>query len=210
MLGIIGGAFDPVHYGHLRIALEAQQQLGLEAVHWIPTGQPPHRTQALASAQQRLAMLELALQGQSHWHVDRRELERQGPSYMVDTLIEIRQEQGAQRPLVLILGADAFAGLQTWSRWQQLWELAHIVVCARPGDLALPEALVTEVNGRLVTDVAHLVASPAGRLYRLDSTALDIASSQIRRQVAEGLSPRYLLPDTVLHYLAEQHLYRGL
>ena len=210
MLGIIGGAFDPVHYGHLRIALEAQQRLGLEAIHWIPTGQPPHRDQAQASAVQRLAMLELALAGQDTWHIDRRELERSGPSYMVDSLGEIRQEQGTDVPLLLLLGTDAFAGLSSWSRWQQLWSLAHIVVCERPGDEpTLPAELAQMCSERNTNEIAELASTPGGQFYRLQGTAMDIASSDIRRQLAAGLSPRYLLPDSVLRYLNEQHLYRG-
>lgn len=210
MLGIIGGAFDPIHYGHLRIALEAHEALGLEQLQWIPTGQPPHRQAAHATAQQRLEMLRLALAEQPQWQLDSRELERSGPSFMVDTLTEIREEQGRQRPIVLILGEDAFTGLSSWSRWQQLWSLAHILVCTRPGSSqALDKLLEQECRKHEVAELMPLQQSAAGSLYRLQVNPLDIASSRIRDIIQRRQSPRFLLPDAVLQYIEANHLYMG-
>jgi nicotinate-nucleotide adenylyltransferase len=160
-LAIFGGTFDPVHLGHLSVAWEASELLDAE-VRLMPASVPPHRPAPIASAQQRAAMLHGALQGQSRLSMDTRELERSGPSYTIDTLIELRAEQG-DRPLVLLIGADAFAGLPSWHRWRELFEVAHIGVLSRPGvDAELPDELEREVAGRRVDEAAALRGLPAG------------------------------------------------
>jgi nicotinate-nucleotide adenylyltransferase len=212
MIGILGGAFDPVHHGHLRPALEMQQALGLEAIRLVPTGRPPHREAALASAGDRVAMLELAIDGVPGWSIDRRELEREGPSYMVDTLEALRSELGFELPLVLLLGLDAFAGLDGWHRWTRLFELAHIAVSHRPGaglgQLASHPPLARELSQRLVDRPAALQTRSAGMVYLHPVSQLEISSTSIREMVSRGEAPRYLLADGVRDYINTHHLYR--
>jgi nicotinate-nucleotide adenylyltransferase len=210
-LGIFGGTFDPIHFGHLRPALELYEQLGLERVHMLPSAVPPHRQQPHASAEQRLAMLELALQGQDELVVDRRELERSGPSYMVDTLASLREEVG-DTPLCLLLGVDAFLGLSTWERWQGLFERAHIVVAHRPGwhmeEQQMPRALRQEVSSRWLASASQLHQRPAGGVWLQGVTQLAISATGIRERIAAGASANYLLPATVWQYIQQHGLYR--
>ncbi|MEW9623647.1 nicotinate-nucleotide adenylyltransferase [Rhodanobacter geophilus] len=192
-LAIFGGTFDPIHIGHLTVAWEAAELLDAE-VRLMPANVPPHRSPPLASAAERVAMLRAALAGQSRLVLDARELERDGPSYTVDTLHELRAEQGA-RPLVLLLGADAFAGLPTWNRWRELFDFAHVGVLSRPGaEVARPAVLAEEVAARRVDNVAALHAEPCGKLVELAVTPLEVSATRIRELLAAGRDPRYLLP----------------
>ncbi|WP_426702476.1 nicotinate-nucleotide adenylyltransferase [Rhodanobacter sp. Col0626] len=192
-LAIFGGTFDPVHLGHLSVAWEAAELLDAE-VRLLPASIPPHRDAPVASASQRVAILRAALQGQSRLTLDTRELDREGPSYTIDTLFELRAEQG-ERPLVLLVGADAFAGLASWHRWRELFDVAHIGVLSRPGVAAdLPDELEREVAGRRIADTSVLCALPAGKLIELAVTPLEISATRIRELLADGRDPRYLLP----------------
>ena len=192
-LAIFGGTFDPVHLGHLSVAWEAAELLDAD-VRLMPASVPPHRPSPIANPSQRAAMLRAALQEQLRLTLDTRELERSGPSYTIDTLTELRAEQG-DRPLVLLIGADAFAGLPTWHRWRELFDVAHIGVLSRPGvDAALPAELEAEVASRLVADAAVLRAWPAGKVIELAVTPLEISATRIRELLASGRDPRYLLP----------------
>ncbi|MHA1568992.1 MAG: nicotinate-nucleotide adenylyltransferase [Alphaproteobacteria bacterium] len=208
MLGIFGGTFDPVHFGHLRPALEVQQALGLEEVRFIPAGQPPHREAPLASVEQRLAMLQAAITDQDGFVIDEREIRRAGPSYMVDTLQSLRDELG-DTPLCLILGYDAFLGLPQWHQWQRLGELAHLVVAHRPGwdHSELPETLQA-LRQRQVCDLPGLKSRPAGGMVFVEVTRLAISATRIRNEVRAGRDIRYLLPDRVYTLIQEQQLYR--
>lgn len=208
MIGILGGTFDPVHFGHLRTALELYQTLSLEQVRLLPCALPPHRGRPQASPEQRLAMVEAAVSGQPGLTVDRRELDRPGPSYMVETLASLRAELGT-RPLALILGMDAFLGLPGWHRWEQIPEFAHLLVVTRAG-APEPEAgpMQTLLRAREVTDPQALRERTAGLVLRQQVTRLDISSTAIRGQVAAGRSPRFLLPDPVLAQIDAEHLYR--
>lgn len=210
MIGIFGGTFDPIHHGHLRCAWEIAEQLELSEVRMLPCGQPPHRTAPLASPEQRRRALELALTGQSVLRLDTRELDRPGPSYMVDTLTALRAEVGAHA-LCLILGQDAFNGLASWNRWERIPELAHLVVITRPG-VELPEhgPIAELVEQRSVESLDELRARPAGAILFRTVTALGFSASGIRRQLASGRSPRYLLPDAVLDYLLQEGVYQNL
>lgn len=193
-LAIFGGTFDPVHVGHLSVAWEASELLDAD-VHLMPTSVPPHRPPPAATALQRVAMLRAALQGQSRLMLDTRELKRSGPSYTFDTLVELRAEVGS-RPLVLLLGADAFAGLPGWHRWQELFEVAHIGVLSRPGiEVAMPEALLRALDGRRVQSAGALASQPAGKVFNLSVTPLEISATHIRELLAAGRDPRYLLPE---------------
>jgi len=210
MIGIFGGTFDPIHFGHLRCALEIAEQLELSEVRLLPCGQPPHRTAPQASSEQRRRALELALAGQSLLSLDTRELERPGPSYMVDTLVALRAEVG-QRSLCLILGQDAFNGLASWDRWEQVPELAHLIVISRPGVEQPSNGPVGElINARSVESLDELRARPAGAILFRSVTPLGFSASCIRRMLASGRSPRYLLPDAVLDYLLREGIYQNL
>lgn len=214
-IGIFGGTFDPIHYGHLRLVEEAREALSLEHVLLIPSGQPPHRDAPQTSAADRLAMARLAVAGNPSILVDPTEVETQSPSYSVLTLERLRAQFGPARPLVLLLGADAFAGLSSWHRWRELFALAHIAVVNRPGhaadadrfhaSLSLP--LAAECEARSCASTAELRGAPAGRVLPFDMTALAISASLIRARLAAGLSVCYLLPDSVLDYIRSRHLY---
>ncbi|HEY9198927.1 MAG TPA: nicotinate-nucleotide adenylyltransferase [Gammaproteobacteria bacterium] len=210
MIGIFGGTFDPIHFGHLRCALEIAEQLELTEVRMLPAGQPPHRNAPLASAEQRRHMLELALAGQSLLTLDTREMDRPGPSYMVDTLSSLRTELGDHR-LCLILGQDAFNGLTGWHRWEQVLELTHLVVISRPGVEQPENGPVGElIEQRSVESLDELRARPAGAILFRTVTALGFSASCIRRLLAGGRSPRYLLPEAVLDYLLREGVYLNL
>lgn len=193
-LAIFGGTFDPIHLGHLCVAWEASELLDADVL-MMPSGMPPHRPPPIASAPQRLAMLQVALRDQSRLLLDARELARSGLSYTVDTLVELRAEHG-DRPLVLLLGADAFAGLPGWHGWQRLFDLAHIGVLSRPGQQSeLPEELQRESAGRWIDDAASLQSAPAGCVMALSVTPLQISATRIRELLAAGREPRYQLPS---------------
>ncbi|GAA5173586.1 nicotinate-nucleotide adenylyltransferase [Niveibacterium umoris] len=211
-LGILGGTFDPIHFGHLRLAEEAHAQLGLARVRLIPAGRPAHRGAPGAGAAHRLAMTRLAAAANPHLEVDAAEVLSDAPSYTVPTLERLRSELGAARPLVLLLGADAFAGLPSWHRWETLFALAHIAVATRPGHSFEPEALAPELAEhcrRRAGEVAQLAEAPGGLILRFPITPLDISATAIRAQCACHESPRYLLPDGVVDYIAQHRLYAG-
>lgn len=196
-IALLGGTFDPVHLAHLRAAWEAAEALDAE-VFLLPANVPPHRAQPLASAAQRVALLRAALAGQHRLRLDERELRRSGPSYTVDTLRELRGEIGSHRPLVLLLGADAFAGLPTWHEWRELFRLAHVVVMTRPGHgRDWPAELEAEWQSRRSDDALDLRTSAAGRIHDLAITPLEISATAVRAQLAAGREPRWLLPDAV-------------
>jgi nicotinate-nucleotide adenylyltransferase len=211
VIGVLGGTFDPVHFGHLRLGLEAMELLGLASVRVIPAGVPSHRAAPAASAAARLQMVRLATATESRFVVDAAEAENPAVSYTVDTLLRMRSEFGSKRGLCLLLGADAFGSLATWSRWEHLFELAHIAVASRAGQSfdpdTLPPALSKEFNTRFYESPACLSGAPAGCIVHFAMSALDISASRIRRLLARGASARYLLPDAVLDYIALNRLY---
>ncbi|MCK9532655.1 MAG: nicotinate-nucleotide adenylyltransferase [Gammaproteobacteria bacterium] len=213
-VGLFGGTFDPVHFGHLRPALECLVALGLPELRLIPSAMPPHRAAPVASPEQRLAMLRLAAADQPGFVVDARELQRPGPSYTVDTLRELRAELGDARPLCLLLGTDAFLGLPSWHHWQALPELAHLVVMHRPGfpreALAerADEAVRALLAARQLASPTDLHGRPAGGIWLQPVTALDISATAIRASIGAGGSARYLLPDAVWRYIEQNGLYR--
>jgi len=206
-IGLFGGTFDPVHFGHLRAALEAREKLGVPDLRLLPAGDPPHRPDTVATAAQRLAMLELAVESCPGLGIDDRELRRPGPSFMVDTLAEIRSEAGST-PLLLLIGQDAANALDSWHRWRDLFDLAHLVVMRRPdAHFRCAGELLLQIGQRRVETPEELLHSPAGRVLPLEVTQLDISSTFIRRLLADGRSPRFLLPDPVLEYIEQQRLY---
>jgi len=212
-LAVFGGTFDPIHFGHLRLGQEMADSLGATEVRLIPAGRPPHRDAPGVNPAMRLEMARLAAADNPLFAVDSREIGKGTPCYTVETLAELRSELGPQRPLVLLVGADAFLGLATWHRWEELFGLAHIAVAQRPGyamdswATAMPLELRQEWASRLTDDTADIRDQPAGRIIVRETTRLDISATRIRLMVAAGKSPRYLLPDAVLDYIRSNHLY---
>lgn len=187
--------------------------LGLGAVRWIPAGNPPHRGQPQVTALQRLEMVQRSTAGNPCFQVDASEVLSMAPSYTVDTLTRLRAEYGPTQPLVLLVGADAFAGLSSWHRWQEIFALAHVAVSHRPGftveGASLPSELAEAFSARRAADIADLKAAAAGRIATFAMTQLAISATQIRKLLANELSARYLLPDEVLDYIRTHFLYRN-
>jgi len=208
-IGVLGGTFDPIHNGHLRLAWEACVQLGLQQVRLIPCHVPPHRATPSTAPRHRLAMTELACRDVPGFVVDDWEIQRDRPSYSVETLTHLREQHGPNTRIVFLMGMDAFRQFSTWHQWPQILELAHLWIAQRPG-APLPPADSQE--GRLLqqrgTNASSLLAIPAGGLCVYDSTALDISATQLRAQMAQGISPRFLLPDAVWDYIQHNNLYQ--
>ena len=223
LLGIFGGTFDPVHIGHLRLAEEAREQLALAEVRWIPAGQPPHRAGTQVTGAHRLALVRAAVADNPAFSVDSAEVESAAPSYSVTTLERLRAQEG-DRPLVLLLGADAFLGFTRWHRWRDIVELAHLAVLTRPGmhgelfdparggaglglhaDAELADLIATR---RLdPQERARLESRPSGGLVFLPMSPLAVSATDIRTRLREGRSVRYLLPPSVIDYIAANRLY---
>ncbi|MFZ2852854.1 MAG: nicotinate-nucleotide adenylyltransferase [Rhodocyclaceae bacterium] len=216
-LGVFGGTFDPVHFGHLRLAEEAADSLGLTRIRWIPAGQPTHRAREnklpRVAAAHRLEMVRLAIAGNPRFELDPAESEASGPSYTVTTLERLRLDAacGKQRPLVLLVGADAFAGLASWHRWESLFDLAHIAIAHRPGfpidAEQLPPALAARFREHHSASAGVLSSAPAGRIVSFAMTQLDISATRIRTLLTARHSPRYLLPEAVIAYIQSTFLY---
>jgi nicotinate-nucleotide adenylyltransferase len=208
-IGIFGGTFDPIHFGHLRTAFELRQALDLAEMRFIPAGRPPHRGTPSCDPLHRLAMVRAAIADQPGFAVDDREVRRDGPSYMVLTLRELRAEAPA-RPLCLVLGMDAFLGLPQWYEWREVLELAHVVVAHRPGwsaptDGPLGELLATRGTQRVAELHDHL----AGRIHVRPVTQLEISSTELRDLIVAGRDPRYLLPDAVRAIIRDTACYQS-
>ncbi len=204
MIGIFGGTFDPIHYGHLRSALELKELFELDHIRLIPCAQPVHRDLPTASALQRLKMLQLATQNQADFVIDAQELERVGGSYTFDTLTVLR-EKYPNESLLLFIGVDAFNDLTTWFQWQELFDLAHIVVITRPNTELKP--LNDFFKMRLINDKHLLENSLSGRLFFQQITQLAISATAIRGMIAANQNPRFLLPDAVVDYIFKHQLY---
>ncbi len=212
-IGLLGGTFDPIHYGHLRLAEEMGEVLDLGEVRILPAGQPPHRGQPRAANHHRLEMVRRAVADNPRFVLDSREVHKPSPSYSVETLAALRQELPADTALILFMGADAFLGLTTWHRWQELLDLVHLAVAHRPGftsamwEDALPESLRRLLATRRSDQAGELSEKSAGLIHLHAITQLDISASQIRERVLRRKSLRYLLPDSVIDYIYENHLY---
>jgi nicotinate-nucleotide adenylyltransferase len=209
VIGVLGGTFDPVHYGHLRPALEVYESLGLSELRLIPCREPPHRPPPEAPPHHRLAMVERAITGVPGFRSDARELARPGPSFTVDTLGELRAEIGPECPLLLVMGMDAFAGLHGWHRWREIAQLAHVVVAHRPGTAPTLDSPYLEL-APATDSVAMLRRRAQGRVFFQPVTQLDISATGIRECLRAGRSPRFLLPGSVRHYIADHRLYRDV
>jgi len=207
-IGILGGTFDPVHHGHLRLALEVYQSCALDEVRLIPLHTPAHRQAPAVSPSQRLQMLYLATQKIKGLVVDERELQRADVSFTVETLRSLRVEAG-QRSLCLIMGMDAFQSLNTWYEWTALLDYAHIIVARRPAAETIIEH--AEVAGlykkNLTTELSDLHTLQAGKIFNLDVAELDISSTRIRELISTKQDVHFLLPDNVISYIEQEDLY---
>jgi nicotinate-nucleotide adenylyltransferase len=215
-LVLLGGTFDPVHYGHLGLADDVRTALALPEVRLVPAGDPAHREAPRASAHDRVAMLALAVREFPGLVVDTREIVRPGKTYTVDTLAELRAEV-ADRPLAVLMGADVFRGLPAWHRWNDVFRLAHLIVVPRPGTdigVGLPDALAKEWDARRSGDPKVLRSLDGGSIYVQPVTARAISSSAIREKLARGEAKSVeiagLLPPAVLAYIQSNGLYSHL
>ena len=205
-IGVFGGTFAPIHHGHLRLAIEAREALGLDHVRLVPAAAPPLRPAPPIAAARRLRWVKLAIGRERGLAADGRELARRGPSYTIDTRVSLRA-QFPRAALCLLLGQDAARQLPRWHRWRELLDYAHLVFLARPGETpALPAALARRLRGRRARTPAELRRRPAGRWLRLPLTPLAISGSDLRRRIRLGLSVRGLVPDTVIADFNRQDL----
>jgi len=210
--GLFGGTFDPIHFGHLRLATELAEAFHLDKVIFIPAGLPYHRGRdAHATNEQRLTMVKLATARDARFDVDDRELKRGGDTYTYDTLAEIRKERGPAESLVFLTGSDSFAKIDTWHRWTELFDLAHFAVAIRADDAQWfskgPGAFPKDAWPRLTLNLRELLGSPAGKIMTFSMTPIAISSTAIRALAGEGASIRYLTPDPVVEYIRSHQLY---
>ncbi len=207
-IAIYGGTFDPIHNGHLGSIAELQTKLAIDMVHIVPSFIPPHRDAPGASAEQRIEMLQLAVQSMTGVVVDSREIERQGTSFTIDTLAGIRAEYGEAVELLFVMGADAFALLHTWHRWQELIDFAHVVVMARPHlKTEQPATRVLEwCNKRRIVSPAELCGA-AGKIIQVELKPWNVSATTIRDMVQRHASVEPLVPKVVANYITEHKLY---
>ena len=206
-IGIFGGTFDPIHFGHLRTAFELLQALRLSELRFVPAGSPPHRDVPLADAALRMAMVRAATGDQPGFAVDDREVNRVGPSYTVATLTELRAEF-PRRPLCLVVGMDAFLGLPKWHQWRDILQLAHVAVAHRPGWRTPTAGPLGELlQDRSTSRVPDLHDALAGRIFVHPVTQLEISSTDLRNIIVSGRDPRYLVPDAVRDIIRETGCY---
>lgn len=205
---IFGGTFDPIHHGHLRLAVELREHFDLARIALLPAHIPPHREQPGATSAERLRLLELAIEGEPGLLVDDRELGREGASYTADTLRQLRHELGEGAPLAMVVGTDAFAAFDQWHEWQAIPSLAHIIVVSRPGSELAPDSEAARLlAARAAENPSQLSTQPAGLCLALDLPLLAISATGIRARIRAGRSPRYLLPDRVWREIQRKQLY---
>jgi nicotinate-nucleotide adenylyltransferase len=213
LVGIFGGTFDPIHYGHLRIAEEIVKTVGLQKLYFVPAGMPRLRHSPVASPQHRVEIVRLAIQKNPDFVLDEREINRDGVSYSIDTVREFKQEFGEEIRLCFVLGADAFINLSEWNNWKELFNLCHFIVSTRPGyTLTLIKELLSkelreECSQRWVSNTVNLRKNSSGLIFIASTTMLDISATSIRAHIAVGRSVRHLIPDITVNYISENKLY---
>lgn len=212
LIGVLGGTFNPIHFGHLRLAQELADTLSLAEVRFTPAANPPHKTAPSVSAFNRAEMVKLAISDNPLFKCDERELKRAGVSYTIDTLTSLKIEVGAKTALCLIMGSDAFTQLNTWYRWQELLDYCHIILVQRPlttatDQPALANELTLLLQNHYTENISDLSSQNAGFIHMQTITALSISSTAIRAAVKLKQMPRYLTPQTVINYIAANQLY---
>jgi nicotinate-nucleotide adenylyltransferase len=211
-IGILGGTFNPIHFGHLRMAEELAEGLKLNQVRFIPSANPPHKALPAIRAQQRAEMVQLAIQGHSTFMLDTRELDRQGASYTIDTLLSLRSELGENISMTLFMGSDAFTKFDTWHRWQEIIEHCHIALVQRPqlrGEKhQLSKTLQSFLHDHYSDNTDDLHCAPSGVVTMRQITTLDISSTNIRHALKHDASVHYLMPENVIQYIEQHQLYR--
>ncbi len=213
LIGIFGGTFDPIHYGHLRVAEEVAETASLKEMRFVPAGIPRLRRVPVASLEHRAAMVHVAIHGNHRFILDEREIRRRGVSHSVESLREFKQELGECVILCFVTGADAFMKLVEWHCWRELFGLCHFIIAARPGHAlitdrdALPRELKEECAQRWVSSADSLKRASSGLIFVAPTTLLDISATIIRARIAAGKSIRYLIPDAAIDYIAANHLY---
>lgn len=210
-IGILGGTFNPIHFGHLRMAQELAESLHLNEVRFIPAANPPHKNTPPISAEHRAAMVQLAIENNPLFKLDTRELHRVGTSYTYDTLQNLREELGNEISITLFMGSDAFTKFDTWHRWQEIIQLCHIALVQRTQSNTqnhpLSKTLETFLHTHYTENSDELHALPAGLITMRPVTKLDISSTAIRHHLQHQYAARYLIPDSVITYIAQQKLY---
>lgn len=212
LIGIYGGTFDPIHYGHLRIMEELSNSIDWDRVYFVPSGSPRLRNAPVASRDHRSAMVSLAIQGNRKFMLDDREIKRAGISTTVESLQEYRSEYGHATALCFIMGMDVFENIHQWHNWRELFNLCHLIIVNRPGSaslMTLHHDIKEELNARHVLTVDHFRYRSHGSIYMAQTPLLEISATQIRTLLTAGRSIRYLLPDAVLDYIQSNHLYSG-
>lgn len=207
VVGILGGTFNPIHFGHLRLAQELAEALDFDEVRFIPSANPPHKPMPTVTAQHRAEMVKIAIADNALFTLDTCELERVGASYTINTLISLRNSLGAETSICLIMGSDAFLKLDTWHRWQELLDYSHIVLVQRPNQQQLSQLLQTYLETHYTEHPHELRNKNAGYIHMQAITALDISSTSIRERIKSRLSVRYLLPDSIIEYTTANQLY---
>ena len=204
LVGINGGTFDPIHFGHLRAALEVEYKLGLNEVRFIPCYQPVHKNRAMVSAEQRCQMVALAIEDQASFTLDKIEVERGGPSYMVDTLTHFKQQQ-PKATLVLMMGTDAFSRFHTWRNWQKILTLANIAVMHRPGEHLVNDSQPSKL---LKAHQVSTFTQSSNQIAEVLITQLDLSSTAVRSHLQHNRPVDYLLPPQVINYIKTHRLYQ--
>ncbi len=207
-IGVLGGSFDPIHHGHLRLALEAYYRLKLDHIRLIPLKIPVHRSSPFADGKHRSIMIQKAIDGLEQIILDDRELQREDDSYTIDTLISLR-EQFPDHPICLLMGRDSFSTLDRWKDWQELLNYAHIIVASRhqidkqPFNIAINLLL----NSHQTYSMDDLHSNTHGKILRMQIPLLDISSTELRSAMQSRSEIRYLVPDSVIEYIHEEALY---
>jgi nicotinate-nucleotide adenylyltransferase len=205
----MGGTYDPIHYGHLRTALELRERLQLDHIRFIPCNDPPTSKQPLLDAATRLRIVQAATESEPGFIVDAREIERGGVSYTADTLQSLCADF-ADVPIAMIMGMDAFLSLPDWREWRSFTDYAHIVVARRPGWMAPRDGVLGKLlRERGAESVQALHDDLAGHVYVAEVTQLEISSTALRKSISEGVDPKFLVPPAVRSIILELECYAG-
>ncbi len=213
-IGILGGTFDPIHFAHLRLAEEIKEEFSINELRLIPSATPPHRSNPIATAAQRIAMLNMAIIDNPSLKIDDREANRPGPSFTVDTLREIRLEADPNQPIVLIMGIDAFLKLHTWHEWKAIFNLANIVIAQRSGyekKNVLDQTnsvFKSEIEPRITENKNSFMRNISGKIFLYQFTGLSISSTMVRKFINQDRSLKYLIPDSIRNYIKREGLYK--